>query len=118
MECARVIRECPIFWHLGAAVNGCGQIQVTTLLFCDLDGKIGGFGPGISDGLARRMVSGTVEMGGNHPYGFFKILFSDECRHIVFTEYKKFLIEIRLDRCSVIHAWTCMPVRKEIYHVL
>jgi len=103
---------------LGAPVNGCGQIQVMTPPFCDLDGKIGGFGPGISDGLARPLGLAVVEMDGNQPYGFLRILFSVECRHIVFPEYKKFLIEIRLDRCSVIHAWTCMPVRKETYHVL
>jgi hypothetical protein len=48
--------------------------------------------------------------------GFYEFLFSVECRHIVFPEYKKFLIEIRLDRCRVVHAWTYQW--KEVHHVL
>jgi hypothetical protein len=103
---------------LGAPVNGCGQIQVMTPPFCDTNGENRGFGPGNSDGLARRMAAGAVEMNGNRRHGFLRILLSVECRHMVIPEYKKFLIEIRLDRRRVIRAWTCMPVRKEVYHVL
>jgi hypothetical protein len=103
---------------LGAPVNGCGQIQVMAPLFCDTDGENRGFGSENSDGLARRLMAGAVETNGNRQHGVLRILLSVGRRHIVFPEYKKFLIEIRLDRRRVIRAWTCMPVRKEVHHVL
>jgi len=90
---------------LGAAVNGCGQIQVTTPSFCDPDGEkpgdlvreftLGWPDPWFQVALKWMAITGM---------GFYEFLFSVECRHIVFPEYKKFLIEIRLDRCRVIRA--------------
>jgi hypothetical protein len=58
---------------LGAAVNGRGQILVMPLPFVTRTAKTRGFGPGIYDGLARRVVSGVVEMDGNHLFGFLRI---------------------------------------------
>jgi hypothetical protein len=102
---------------LGSAVNGCGQIKVTAPSFCDSDGENRGiwFGElalGWPDPWFQASLKWMVIAG----MSFYEFLLSVECRHIVFPEYKKFLIEIRLDRCRVIRAWTRQW--KEVHHVL
>jgi hypothetical protein len=105
MECARVIRECPYLLAFGRGGQRLRPNSGNSPFLL----RLGRRKPG---DLVREFTMGWPDAWFQASLiwmaitclGFYEFLFSIECRHIVFPEYKKFLIEIRLDQCSVICA--------------